>query len=259
MDPQLYRQFYDIEEHYWWSVGTRRLFFELVAPLLPASGARVLDVGCGTGITLREFPRPARLLCGSDLSPEALAFSRRRGIECLVRADVTALPFAGGAFDLVLALDVVEHVDADDQAVREMTRICRPGGHILIHVPAFPLLWSDKDDLNHHRRRYRRAGLRALVEGAGLRVRALAYFNCSALPAALAVALLQSARRGRAAPPDVAAAAAAVDRLYRIPPLLNRALTALLAVERRAVPYLPFGMSLVCLAQRTAAGDHSHR
>jgi SAM-dependent methyltransferase len=248
MDQQLYQQFYDIEERYWWSVGTRRLFFDLVASLPVDDTARVLDVGCGTGITLREFPRRCRLLCGCDLSPTALAFSRRRGLDCLVRSDVTALPFASGSADLVLALDVIEHVDADEQALREIARVCRPGGHVLVHVPAFPVLWSAKDELNHHRRRYRRPALRALVERAGLRVAALAYFNCTAFPAALAVALVQAVRRRLAAPRP--AATAAVERLYDLPPLLNRSLTALLAAERRAVPHLPFGMSLVCLARK---------
>jgi len=246
MDQDLYRQFYDIEEHYWWSVGTRRLFFDLLAPLTTAGLDRVLDVGCGTGITLHEFPRRSRLLCGADRSELALAFSRRRGLECLVRSDVTALPFASESVDLILALDVIEHVDADEAALREMVRVCRPRGHVLVHVPAFPLLWSDKDDLNHHRRRYRRADLRALVERCGLRIGALAYFNCAVFPAALAVALVR--RLWRRAPS--AAPAAAVERLYRLPPLLNRALTALLGAERRAVPHLPVGMSLVCLAQK---------
>lgn len=247
MDDALYREFYELEEHYWWSVGTRRLFTRLIAPFAAAGVGRVVDVGCGTGITLLEFPYPAVLLCGCDFSPLALAFSRQRGVRSLLRSDATRLPFRTESVDLVLALDVIEHLDDDARAVEEIARVTRRGGHVLVHVPAFPILWSDKDDLNHHRRRYRRAELERLIERTGLRVQTLAYVNATLFPVAWARALVQRWRRPAHAPPP---SAGALDALYRIPPALNRLLLGVMRLEARLIHVLPFGMSLVCLAEK---------
>jgi SAM-dependent methyltransferase len=249
MDETLYREFFELEEHYWWSVGTRRLFARLIAPFAAAGAGRVVDVGCGTGITLLSFPYPAALLCGCDFSPLALDFSRRRGLRSLLRSDATRLPFRSDSVDLVLALDVIEHLDDDAAAVAEIARVTRRGGHVLVHVPAFSILWSDKDDLNHHRRRYRRAELQRLIERAGLRVRTLAYVNAWVFPIALARALLQRRSRTASAP---APSAQALDSIFRIPPALNRLLLGVMGLEARLLRVLPFGMSLVCLAEKPA-------
>jgi SAM-dependent methyltransferase len=251
MDPQLYHEFYEIEEHFWWSVGTRRTFAQLLGRVAAAKPGVVVDVGCGTGIMLRELALPGRLRCGCDASPIALGLARQRGLADLLRCDATRLPLASGSADLVLALDVIEHLDDDAAALRELARIARPGGHVLVHVPAFPILWTDKDALNHHRRRYRRRQLAALVERAGLAIRHLSYLNAFPFPAALARAGLQAlAGRGRTAVPP---STAVVERLYRPPWALNQLLLAMLTLEGWVGPLLPFGMSLVCVAEKPAA------
>lgn len=249
MDPQLYRQFYEIEDRFWWSVYTRRVFFQLIAERAGMRRGRALDVGCGTGAMLRELSAGGwTLVAGCDDSTLALGFCRQRGAGALVRASAPALPFADASMDLVLALDVIEHLDDDVAALREMARVCRPDGHLLIHVPAFPILWSDKDARNHHRRRYRRAALRAAVAAAGLDVERLFFLTALPFPAALARALAQRLAGGGTS----GEAAAPLDGLYRIPAALNRALIALMGLERRVVTRVPvpFGMSLACLARR---------
>ena len=251
MEPQLYERFFEVEERFWWSVGTRRVFFGIIDELLDDRPARVLDVGCGTGIMLKELSRGRRQAYGSDRSELALSFCKKRGMASLVRCDATQLPFATDCVDLVTALDVIEHLDEDEACVREMARICRRGGHLLLHVPAFPFLWSDKDDLNHHRRRYRRGQLLRLVEGCNLRVERIFYFNCILFPVAVLRSLLQSAVPRRE-PPPIAEEAKTLDRLYRIPAWVNRVMIGLMDFERRLVTRypIPFGMSLVCLAQK---------
>jgi SAM-dependent methyltransferase len=252
MDEGLYGRFFAIEERYWWSVGTRRLFFALLDQLGLRRDARVLDVGCGTGIMLRELAERFDAAAGIDYSGLALEFCRQRGLRRLARGDATRLPYASEALDLVLALDVVEHLDDDAGCVAEMARVCRPGGHVLVHVPAFPFLWSDKDVLNHHRRRYRRAALRTLIEATGLEVRHLTHFNSTVFPLAAGMAWARGSASATA-PPE--RGAAALDALYALPAPLNAALTAMLGVEgalaRRVA--VPFGMSLVCLARKPTA------
>ncbi len=248
MDPELYQRFFEIEDRYWWSVGTRRAFRELIRALGTAGG-RVLDVGCGTGAMLNELPPGWRLAAGCDRSEAALAFCRRRGLRALVQCDAVTLPFADGAFRLVMALDVVEHLGDDRACVRELARVCEPGGHVLVHVPAFELLWSDKDEINQHHRRYGAGALRELVERAGLRVVHRRYLNTAMLPIALLRSLWQRGTAGRS---RSAAAAAHLDRLYEIPRPINAALTVLMDLERRVGARwpAPFGMSLVCLARK---------
>lgn len=250
MEPGLYERFFAIEDRFWWSVGTRRLFFRLIRDLPALRAGRVLDVGCGTGVTLAELPGGARLAAGSDLSETALAFCRLRGLGALVRSDATLLPCRAESLDLVLALDVIEHVDDDAACLREMARVCRTGGHVLLHVPALPALWSDKDVLSHHRRRYRRAELAALVERSKLSIERLLYVNAALVPLALARSAWQRLSGRRAAAND--GDASALDGVYRVPEIVNRALLGWMEIERRVgerVP-LPIGMSLVCLARK---------
>jgi SAM-dependent methyltransferase len=252
MHPHLYGTFFDIEDFYWWSVGTRRIFFDLLADVRLDDSSRVLDVGCGTGVTLANFPHGPALAVGCDYSAQALSFCQRRGLRPLLRCDATRMPFAAGSFDLVLALDVVEHLDDDAGCIREMVRACRPGGSVLVHVPAFPLLWNEKDVLNHHRRRYRRAEVVRLLESAGLRVERVLYVNFLLFPIAVLVALYARVfRRANLDNPDPHT----LDYLHNIPQVLNRTMIALLDFERWLGKHirLPFGMSLLCLARKPTA------
>jgi SAM-dependent methyltransferase len=247
MDPQLYRRFFEIEDWFWWCVGTRRVFLQLITST--GIRGRALDVGCGTGAILKEFGAGWGVVAGCDHSPLALSFSQARGLHDLVRCNGTELPFASGSLDLVMAIDVIEHID-DEGCMREMVRICRSGGYVLVHVPAFDILWTDKDDVNHHLRRYRRRDLVQLVERHGLSVETVFHLNVLLFPVALLRALGQKVRWGFR--PRPAVSAATIDHLYRLPPSLNRMMTGLMTLEHwlfgRAAP--PFGMSLVCLARK---------
>ena len=257
MDPVLYDKFFEIEDRFWWSVGTRRAFFDLIADLgrsgrLAANSAngkpRAVDVGCGTGVMLQEFPAGWGSVTGCDFSELALTYCRRRGIRDLVRCDATRLPFPSDSIDLVLALDVVEHLADDRGCLGEIARVCRPGGHALLHVPAFQILWSDKDELNHHQRRYRRADFIALVERSGLVVERSYFINSLLFPAALARSAGQRIAE-RLRPRTPGAPPASVDHLYRIPEAVNRLMTGLMRFEWRTLsPWIPFGMSFVCVA-----------
>ncbi|MGH2870534.1 MAG: class I SAM-dependent methyltransferase, partial [Solirubrobacteraceae bacterium] len=126
---------------------------------------------------------------------DAAELARGRGLGEVVVGRLEELPFRADRFDLITCLDVIEHTPEDRPALAELLRVCRPGGFMLVTVPAYPSLWSWHDEANHHFRRYTRSSLRAAVEGAGWALCRLSSFN-SLLLAPAAVVRLAQRRRG---------------------------------------------------------------
>lgn len=178
MDPEVTAQEAQLEAEHWWYVGRRRLLAKLLARVRAPNDVRMLDVGSSTGTNLRMCRELNLGHCvGVDVSLYALEFARGKGLGPLEVGDICALPARSSAFDVVMATDVVEHIDDDAAAMRELSRVLAPGGSLFVTVPTFELLWSRHDELSHHRRRYRRPELAALVEGAGLELERCCYFN----------------------------------------------------------------------------------
>jgi len=166
----------EVAGSHWWFMGRRRLFSRLITALRPNDAWRVLEVGAGTGANLSVL---AGLGVGQvlacDLSAEALRCLRGRAT--LTQADATFLPFKSASIDLLLAADVIEHLDDDAGALREFVRVLRPGGHLILTVPAFHSLWGPQDIVAQHRRRYRRRPLLKLIRAAQLSVTTCFHFN----------------------------------------------------------------------------------
>jgi len=184
---------------------------------------------------------------GFDLSAVGLQIGRERGRKGLVRASVTAVPFGGGAFDLVTSFDVLYSLDerSERAAVAEMFRVTRPGGYTIINVAAMPVLRGDHSILSHERRRYTRTSLRALMTAAGFQVVRITYTNALLFLPMLGVRLFHRIR-GFASESDATAE-------ITVPPLpVNAALSALLFVESLwlRVGVSPAGGSLLCLARK---------
>ena len=229
------------EEWYWWHRGRQAVVRRLLARYAPA-GARVLDIGCGTGATTLGLRWSGHVL-GMDVGREALQIARGRGLRVL-QASAARLPARPGAFDLVLALDVLEHLDDDVAAAREMQQALRPGGVLIATVPAYPFLWSGHDEALGHRRRYLRRGLARVLERAGFETRLCCYAMSSILPAAVAVRLGERwLRRGPAR---------RESGYIAVPAPLNSFLAWLTSAESRLLPSLalPFGLSLAAVARR---------
>lgn len=235
---------FEVEESHFWFVATRRVVMDVLAAGLGpgVAGARVLDLGCGTGYTLTCLPPSARGV-GIDRSAHALALATRRGLAGrLVQGDVQRLPFADGAFDAVLALDVLEHLPDDAAAAREIARVLRPGGCAVVTVPAFRFLWSRHDEALSHLRRYRLGEVSKVLDSAGLTVERSSYYNFWLFPLVAAVRLVGRLRPGAEGRTDVSVPPAAVNRL----------LTAVLASERHLLRRgsLPVGVSCILRARR---------
>jgi SAM-dependent methyltransferase len=225
---------------HWWFVGRRRLFRRLISALGPNRAWRVLEVGAGTGANLPVLlGSGAGQVVACDVSVDALRLSSNRAT--LTRADATCLPFATDSINLLLAADVIEHLDDDAGALREFVRVLRPGGHLILTVPAFPSLWGPQDIVAQHRRRYRRLPLLTLIRDAGLSVAQCFHFNY-VLFAPIWAARKILLRFG--------ISVASENQINTS--LLNRAITPVFFADVDTAPFLkpPFGVSLCVVAAK---------
>jgi SAM-dependent methyltransferase len=244
MEEDFYAAYYELEGRHWWFLGRSRLFLRLLEREFPPSARPIelLDFGCGTGAFLEPLERFGSV-SAVDSDPSAVAFCHARGREQVRLVPSGApLPFADGAFDLVTTLDVIEHIDDDVGALRELRRVLRPGGRLLVAVPAFMFLWGRQDEVSHHRRRYTTSSLRAALAAAGFAVDRTSYFNTLLFAPVAAVRLgRRLLRRPGSAQSDFELGPAA----------LNRTLAAVFGAEAGLVARrdLPFGVSLLALAR----------
>lgn len=193
MDRETYETEAAVERSHWWFRVRRELLRRLVAALEPElpERATVLDVGCGTGANLDVLAARGRVIVGVDRSAIPLQLQRESGKtrRTLTQADALALPFADRSFDLVLALDVLEHLRHDHQGAAELYRVCRPQGVAVIFVPALEILWGLQDEIGHHERRYDKTALTSLIRDAGFQIDRTTFFNTFLFPPILAARL----------------------------------------------------------------------
>ena len=246
MNPEEYRRMADLEGVQWWYVGMRRIARALLTPLLPGAGEgsrRILDAGCGTGWNLQDLGSFGETH-GVDLSPLAAITTRRRGGR-VIQGNLLGLPYQNASFDVVTSFDVLYHawIRDDVQAVRELARVLKPGGLILVKVPALKILWGAHDEAVHSRHRYTRAELETLLECANLKLIRSTYANSLLFPVLLSRRFLDRLldRHGS----DVAL----------LPPLLERVFGGLLAIESKLVGWfnLPIGASAFAVARKPDA------
>lgn len=284
MNPEEYGRMHALETHYWWFVGRRAIIAALLQETLQqktlqkkslqkkslASRAdekalslkalSLLDIGCGTGANLpmlREAVGANGNVTALDYSPLALQFAarelqagRRPNAITLLRGDATRLPFAAEHFDVVTMLDVLEHVEDDGAAVREIYRVLAPGGVFVLSVPAYQHLWSAHDTALHHFRRYEFAGLKAVLETGGFQVWRQS-FAMSAMPP-IAWLWRRFILPFKPRRPEHASRHSEGAVLPAVPGVLNGALVKYLEMEGRVLRRRPlrFGTSLVAIARK---------
>jgi ubiquinone/menaquinone biosynthesis C-methylase UbiE len=236
------REYHELQQTFWWFVGRRAI----VEDLLQRFGAstprpQILDVGCGTGLTLRSL-KTTGLAVGLDVSENVLQYSRKEVSTSLICANATSLPFASGSFDVVLALDVLEHISDERLILGEIRRVLRAGGLTLVTVPAFSWLWTELDTLGGHYRRYTLGELGRSLAAAGFKVEKLSYFNFFLFPALVLERMMKKLTR----PPLRA-------YIPRLPRIIDRTFRSFLGMESvllRKID-LPIGGSVVAVARQT--------
>jgi len=238
MERIVYDRMAEIDQLHWWYRARRDILSDLIGRRidLPAD-ARILEVGCGTGHNLDMLKRFGRV-DAIEVDGAARAIASKRLGHAVLDAPLPALAgVPDRTYDLIAILDVIEHIDEDKAGLESLARKLKPGGRILITVPAFPWMWSAHDVVNHHKRRYTRRTLKALVAGAGLRLEMLSWFNSLLFPLA-AAARVAGRLTGRQDSDDT------------LPPKpINGLFEWIFGLERYAIGRLPFppGVSLVAI------------
>jgi SAM-dependent methyltransferase len=242
MDERERQAMLTMDDEHWWYRGRRRILrAELDRLALPA-GTRVLDAGCGSGRTLLELADYGQVY-GTELDPGAVQLARGRGLGEIYNGRIEELPWEDAFFGLITCLDVIEHTPDDRVALRELRRVCKPRGLLVVTVPAYQALWSIHDVVNHHYRRYVRRTLRGAALDAGWRIQRMTSFNSLLLAPAAAVRLAQR-RQLRHPPRDYK------SELHLAPARMNAILEKPLQLEAGWLGRgrtLPAGLSLLAV------------
>ncbi|BET69243.1 class I SAM-dependent methyltransferase [Opitutales bacterium ASA1] len=244
MDLDEYRKLAAVEDRMWYFHALNRRVVHWLRRLLPHGAATVLDAGCGTGGLIKRIREaaPDWRIVGLDFSPTACRLARERTGVDIREGSIVDLPFDANAFDAVVSADVVCQVDDGAGAIREFARVVRPGGAVLVNVPAYRWLWSYHDDTCHTRHRYTRGELVRHFRAAGLEVVYSTYANLFPLPL---IAARRKLLRPSRATSDV--------RLYPAPiEATFRTLAALEWTWKKRGGALPAGSSVFVVGRRTA-------
>jgi SAM-dependent methyltransferase len=229
-----------VEDHHWWFRVRREIIADQIRRLSLPSDARILEAGCASGGNLQMLAAFGQV-SAFEMDDEARSRAQARGIGRVEAGSLPdAIPFGDEQFDLIVMLDVLEHLENDRVGLAAIVKRLKPGGLFLATVPAGQALWSRHDLLHHHFRRYERSQVRKLISGSGLQVSNVSYFNTVLFPLIVAGRLWD-----RLMEDDRSTA-------LSIPPApLNAALGAAFSLERLALSRanLPFGSSLMAIGR----------
>lgn len=249
MKKTAYQKLNETEYFHWWNVGRRRILERALRRHVPANatGLRILDVGCGTGgnmLFLGKFGQ----VTGLDINNDALAFSRNKGFSALFKGEAEKIPFQNSSFDIISTLDCIEHIEDDRAALREISRILKNTGTLLLTVPAHTWLWSRHDEALHHKRRYTGKDLREKIESAGFKIVEMSHFVVPAIPFLLFQKTVRGIKKHYCTKKEDD-----IDTYdYLLPRPLNALLIGWLAFECAAMRIfpIPFGSSLLVIARK---------
>lgn len=245
MDKSLYENIYQVEETHWWYKARRDIIFDWVKRILARhQDPKILDIGCGTGFNITYLHQlGCNRVDGLDISKDALAYCKSRRLNVLTNASAEDLPIQDAAYDMILALDIVEHLRNDRQALSEVYRALKAGGTFVAFVPAYQFLWSFQDEISHHQRRYTTTDLSSKIMQAGFEINKLTYVNSFLFPVVwLGRTMLRL-----------------FPRFFKIssenqlsPTWMNGLLYQIFKAEMPLVRFanLPFGVSILCIGTK---------
>ncbi len=193
MRESYYDSYYKAEKDHWWFKVRRELVHFLInkysALDVVNSNLEILDVGCGTGVLTGELERYGRA-SGIDFSYKAVEYCKERGLKNVVQGVGEKLPYNDNQFDVVLVLDVLEHIEDDKKAIKELHRVLKPDGILISFVPAFMILWGITDEVSQHFRRYTKSELVSKLKESDFKIIRSTYFNTFLFPPILFVRLI---------------------------------------------------------------------
>ena len=238
----MYRIFSEIQKKHWWFVTRKNIVLDFIDRYLTKDDqVKVLDIGCGSGLMLNALEEVGETF-GMDMSDEAICFSKEifnGRVEKGVLPD--QLPYQDNFFDLITALDVIEHIDNDIDSIRALRSLLVPGGKCILTVPAYMFLWSSHDEMNQHKRRYTLSKLNEKLVQAGFTVEKISYYNTLLFPVVFLVRMLNNVLR-RDGSSDM-----------NMPGfVMNYVLKKIFGVEKYLLRYfnLPFGVSVLAVVRK---------
>ena len=238
MRQDLYCQMYNQEEYYWWHKAKRNL----VHRYIKGKNLKILDIGCGTGKLLEEL-QPYGKVYGLDANPQALKFCRKRHLRYLFQGHFPQIPNINHQFDVIICLDVLEHIGDDQTSFQVIRKLLKPSGFAIITVPAYPWLFSYWDKILGHQRRYGKKDLKRLAKLAKLKVIKLSYLYSFLVPLGIPFRLIRQITSKNQTPSS---------DFINLPSKAHQWLLALAKVEHHLLKYinLPFGLSLFCILKK---------
>lgn len=244
MESHIYAELAQQEDSHWWFCARRAIVASLLTRFPPPPQAKILDAGCGSGGNLSMLAAFGETY-GFELDNASRARAEARAVGPVESGTLPdGIPFGNQPFDLITLFDVLEHINDDKAALAALVSRLKPGGMLLINVPAFQWLFSRHDVAHHHYRRYGWNGLKRKIEAAGLKIELMNYWNSLLFPVAAVARLAE-----KIFPPKQHALGSGT------PPLpVNRLLAALVSSERFLIPHvrLPFGTSIIVAATKAA-------
>ncbi|HDL65116.1 MAG TPA: class I SAM-dependent methyltransferase [Proteobacteria bacterium] len=245
MDPTYENKRRGLEASYWLFRARRELLVALISQSGGSPDSKVLDAGCGGGLLISLLRKNGfKDIFGIDLSQMMVGLCRERGIMNISRQDCMETTFEDELFDVIIAADVLEHIEDDSGALREWKRILKRDGRLIITVPAFKSLWSSHDEICHHHRRYSKSAMIHLLRTGGFAVDSISFWNFTLFFPVYLMRVLQ-----RWFPGDKKEQG---DQLYELKPVINNALLQLLRLENRLLSIInfPIGISIYAVARK---------
>ena len=248
MEKNYYKEYAILEKSHWWFRARLKILEKVINDTLPDKDAKpeILNAGVASGITslmLEKFGNVSSL----EYDEDCCEYLRNTaGIE-VTHGSLTELPYQDNSFDMVCAFDVIEHIEDDELAVREIQRVLKPNGHAFLTVPAYQFLWTDHDEINHHFRRYTMKNLSKTISGK-LKIKYISYFNSILfIPIATARIIgnfLSVFKKNKEIKSDFEA--------YKANSFINKILYTIFLSESNLIGKLrlPFGVSLIAVCSK---------
>lgn len=239
----MYKKFNQVEDKHWWFQARKEIVIKLIDRYYKLKhNAKVLDLGCGTGMMLNYLSKYGKVF-GLDNNLEAIKYSKKKSPQAKIIFGSLPDHLPKEKFDLITALDLIEHIDKDTDGLEAISNILKPKGILIITVPAYQFLWSGQDKLSRHKRRYTLSELKIKLKQAGFEIKKISYYNTMLfLPAALVKFLNKFIWQG-----------SPKSHFEKMPNcIINQMLKMIFSSEKHLLPFLnfPFGVSIIAIASK---------